>query len=430
MSKKARKWIKKGINYISKDDFDKAIEAFKYSLEIDPKDSECWYLLGACYTEKKECDKAIEALKHSLEIDPKDSECWYGLGACYSGKKEYDKAIEAFKRSLEINPKDSECWHLLGISYSRKKEYDKAIEAFKRSLEINPKDSECWIDLSFTYIDKENYYEALNALNKCLEIKPNFEDAIELRELLKRREEQTTLIEGYDELIEDIIKEEERKEREERIRDVAKEDKYILSGKKALDSDMSLNGKLAIAHKKMSERIDKARKRMSEKERKAAKEVKYLPIDYAHKEVRVKEARKRMSEEKRKTEREVDESIKKIRGGKCGLFDPETPEMKQERLEKRLERVGIIRKTILDLGTKFTRLEVKEISEKCGFTVFWDGSSLIIETIEDMIKNKEIYAEYFQSSESVSFNLQANIDEIDKLMEAYKDWEEKKVKKR
>ena len=47
-----------------------------------------------------------------------------------------------------------------------------------------------------------------------------------------------------------------------------------------------------------------------------------------------------------------------------------------------------------------------------------------------MIKNKEIYAEYFKSTQSVVFDKQTNIDEIDKLMEAYKEWEEKEVGKK
>jgi len=41
-----------------------------------------------------------------------------------------------------------------------------------------------------------------------------------------------------------------------------------------------------------------------------------------------------------------------------------------------------------------------------------------------MIVNKEIYAEFFKSSNTVSFDQQANIDEIDELMAAYKDWED------
>jgi len=47
-----------------------------------------------------------------------------------------------------------------------------------------------------------------------------------------------------------------------------------------------------------------------------------------------------------------------------------------------------------------------------------------------VITNKEIYATYFRSSKSLAFDLQANIDEIDKLMSTYKDWEEEKVEKK
>ncbi|KKM96128.1 hypothetical protein LCGC14_1181210 [marine sediment metagenome] len=91
------------------------------------------------------------------------------------------------------------------------------------------------------------------------------------------------------------------------------------------------------------------------------------------------------------------------------------------RLKKReitLEDESEIRKTILNLGTKFMRLEVREISEKCGF----DRDS-IIGVLKKMIINEEIYADFFQTTNTVSFDQQTNIDEIDRLMTVYKDWE-------
>lgn len=78
-----------------------------------------------------------------------------------------------------------------------------------------------------------------------------------------------------------------------------------------------------------------------------------------------------------------------------------------------------IKKIVLDLGTKFTRLEVREISEKCGY-----DSDSIIGVLNNMIIKKEIYAEFFKSSNTVSFDQQANIEEIDVLMAAFKDWED------
>lgn len=85
----------------------------------------------------------------------------------------------------------------------------------------------------------------------------------------------------------------------------------------------------------------------------------------------------------------------------------------------------MIKKTILDLGTKFDRLEVHDIAEKCDA-----AKGTIIEVIQEMIKNDEIYAEYFRSSNTVAFNQQANIEEIDNLMAIYKKWEEENVGKK
>ena len=88
-------------------------------------------------------------------------------------------------------------------------------------------------------------------------------------------------------------------------------------------------------------------------------------------------------------------------------------------------RIAKIKSSILDLGARFGRLQIIEIAEECGIE-----NDLIISTIKEMIDNKEIYAKYFESSKSVAFNQQANIDEIDKLMATYKEWEDKKVEKK
>lgn len=88
-------------------------------------------------------------------------------------------------------------------------------------------------------------------------------------------------------------------------------------------------------------------------------------------------------------------------------------------------QIAKIKNTILSLGVKFDRLHVSEIAEKCK-----ESEEYIINTALDMINKKEIYAEYFQSTKSVVFNKQANIDEIDVLMEQYKKWEQEGIGKK
>ena len=82
----------------------------------------------------------------------------------------------------------------------------------------------------------------------------------------------------------------------------------------------------------------------------------------------------------------------------------------------------IIKRNIIDLGTKFTRLEIIEIIEKTSI----NDEELIINTITEMIKNNEIYADYFSSTKVVAFNQQAIIKDIDSLMKTYEHWEGEK----
>lgn len=84
----------------------------------------------------------------------------------------------------------------------------------------------------------------------------------------------------------------------------------------------------------------------------------------------------------------------------------------------------LIKKTVLELGTQFANLEVGEISEACNI-----DQIAVIDTVKIMIENREIYAEYFNSSKSVAFNKRANIEEIDLLMTKYRDWEGELEKK-
>jgi hypothetical protein len=85
---------------------------------------------------------------------------------------------------------------------------------------------------------------------------------------------------------------------------------------------------------------------------------------------------------------------------------------------------SIVRKAVLNLGSKVVRLKIKEIAE---FTKV--DTSTVLKTIRIMINNEQIYAEYFKSSKTVAINQLANLENIDKLMDLYHDWEKIKIKK-
>jgi hypothetical protein len=86
---------------------------------------------------------------------------------------------------------------------------------------------------------------------------------------------------------------------------------------------------------------------------------------------------------------------------------------------------SLVKKLLLNFGTKFARLEVRDISEKSEI-----NRRKVEQIIFQMVANKEIYAEYSKKNKIVEFNKEANIEQIDRLMEKYRIWEEKIYKKK
>ena len=85
---------------------------------------------------------------------------------------------------------------------------------------------------------------------------------------------------------------------------------------------------------------------------------------------------------------------------------------------------ALIRKSILESGTNFTRTGIKEISEKLGI----DLTSIIF-TVKKMINNEDVNAVYFNSTKSIAYNQQLNISKHDEFMRKYSQWEKNNIAK-
>ncbi len=85
---------------------------------------------------------------------------------------------------------------------------------------------------------------------------------------------------------------------------------------------------------------------------------------------------------------------------------------------------AIVKRKIIEFGGNIARLKVKDISEKSNV-----DTSTVFRILFEMIRNQEIYAEYFKSSKTVAFNQIANLENFDTLMKLYDNWEHQKLKK-
>ena len=54
----------------------------------------------------------------------------------------------------------------------------------------------------------------------------------------------------------------------------------------------------------------------------------------------------------------------------------------------------------------------------------------VVIVVQEMIENKEIYGEYFESTKSLIIEQQGDIKEIDKLLKQFEQWESEEYEKK
>ena len=164
--------------YVNTGKFDKALDASKQALLINPRNRLAWYHLSTAYYNKGLIKYSQKGIKHanmphcltcSNDFDFKLARCL--LAYAYSKQGSYDKAIEICQGVTRNHSNYIFALVLLGVFYNGKGEYDKAITILKDVLEINPNFNSAWLELGYSYYKNGNLESGLEFLNKVINSK-------------------------------------------------------------------------------------------------------------------------------------------------------------------------------------------------------------------------------------------------------------------
>lgn len=100
-----RAWIQLGNEYFDADQYEKAIWAYRKSLELDPNNANVWTDIGVMYRRSGKPKEALEAFDKAIAVDPKHEPSRLNKGiVLLHDMQDYDGAIAAWEALLEVNP--------------------------------------------------------------------------------------------------------------------------------------------------------------------------------------------------------------------------------------------------------------------------------------------------------------------------------------
>lgn len=189
------------INSISEDQYNKTQEQYNKSNvsnippppsyhELTIKYAEVYYNRGISYARKRLYERAIEDFNKTIELNPNMAEAYSNRGEAFQKIGLYDRAIDDYSKVIALEPKSTGTYVARGISYDSKGDYERAILDYKRAISIganlgyNEKDAAVlYIFIGMAYNEKGQYDMAIENLSKAIALDPNKREAYYQRSL-------------------------------------------------------------------------------------------------------------------------------------------------------------------------------------------------------------------------------------------------------
>ena len=155
------------------------------------------YNHGTKFQEAGQIAEAIDSFRRSAALNPRDSRALNNLGVAWKEAGRHDLAEAAYRAALEAEPQSSAVWFNLGNAHREANRLEEAVSCYRQALEATPHDHKILVNLAVALKDLHRFPEALDCLGRALADSPGLAEARFDRSLIWLT--QGNLAEGWDE---------------------------------------------------------------------------------------------------------------------------------------------------------------------------------------------------------------------------------------
>jgi lipoprotein NlpI len=149
-------------------------------------DALAFYNRGRANHEIRNYDRAIQDYTRTIELDPKYSVAFNSRGNAYHAQKDYGRAIHDHDQAIRLNPSYASAFNSLGIAYHAKREYERVIQNYGRAIELHPNYAAAFNNRGNVYRSMRDYERAIQDYDQAIHLNPNYALAMNNRAVAYR----------------------------------------------------------------------------------------------------------------------------------------------------------------------------------------------------------------------------------------------------
>ena len=180
-----------------KDDIEQALPHLQKALALYPNFIEAELKLGTAYMDLSAWDKAEQALRAVIQVDPKADNAYFALGEVYRREKKYDQAAKVLEDGLVIEPRSAQGHFTLARVYWEKVSgvkdesqwrppLEKSYQEVKQAIDLDPNFAAAHLLKGNLLFKVRRAEDALKEFDEYLRLEPNGEFAPQTRDLAEK----------------------------------------------------------------------------------------------------------------------------------------------------------------------------------------------------------------------------------------------------
>ncbi len=163
----------RGMELIQEEEFEKSIEYFDKSIEMNPRSGMPLLGKAAALFGNHQYPDAYDECEKAIAIEPRWSQAWELKGRCLFHLGDYWKSIDCFNKSTDFDPENWIAWDNKGRAYLNLKEYQKAKSCFETVLQAIPHKRDMLLPYVVTLRELEENEKALQTIEIVLKESPD-----------------------------------------------------------------------------------------------------------------------------------------------------------------------------------------------------------------------------------------------------------------
>jgi len=136
---RARAYNKRGLAYVRKRNYDRAIADFGKAIALNPEKAGFYNNRGNVNRRKGEVDRAIQDYDKAIALNPKYAKAYNNRGKAYGKKGWVDRARADYDKAIKLNPKYAKAYNNRGKAYRKKGARDRANADYAKAKKLKLK---------------------------------------------------------------------------------------------------------------------------------------------------------------------------------------------------------------------------------------------------------------------------------------------------